>query len=117
MRPVGYVVMQPNLYGGQVTRAYARWLARLPSEYSRSMLSSPGVAGSTVDSDPHCLAVLRYYRSLMPLAQSARKPIFKLAAADGVMGAHAKSVNDIREEFRALAARIEERTQPTAGPA
>jgi len=114
MLPVGYVVMQPNLYGGQVTRAYQRWLAKLPSEYARSIEAPPGSPGTTVDTDPCCLAVLRHYRSLMPMAQTARKPIFKLTPADGVMGAHAESVLQIGAEFRALASRIDDRTSPAS---
>lgn len=110
MQPVGYVVMQPNLYGGQVAQAYQRWLGKLPSEYARSILSAAGDMALTVATDPNCLAVLRHYRSLMPMAQTARKPIFKLTAADGVMGAHAQAVNQIGAEFRQLATTIDQRT-------
>lgn len=106
IQPAGYVVMQPNLYGGQVTKAYNRWLNEIPAEYNRSILGREERAAETVANDPHCLAVLRHYRSLMPLAQSARKPIFKLTAADGAIGAHWDAVQEVGWEFRRLAWKI-----------
>lgn len=109
LEPVGYVVMQPNMFGGQVTRAYDRWLRKIPSEYERSVLGGKGDDMLGVESDPHCLAVLRHYRSLMPLAQTARKPIFKLTAGDGAIGSHAQAVREVGQEFRRLVARIESR--------
>lgn len=104
--PVGYVVMQPNLYGGQVTRAYDRWLREIPSVYHALVLHEETATDLTVAEDPCCLAVLRHYRSLMPMAQSARKPIFKLTAADGAIGAHAQAVQQVGAEFRALGKRL-----------
>jgi cellulose biosynthesis protein BcsQ len=105
MEPAGYVVMQPNLYGGKVTRSYERWLARVPDEYARHVRGSTPEP-TTVVSDPHCLAVLKHYRSLMPLAHEARKPIFHLQAADGALGSHAVAARDAGRDFRALANRL-----------
>ena len=45
----------------------------------------------TIDNDPNCIAKLKDYRSLMPLAQEARKPMFFLKPADGALGAHSKA--------------------------
>jgi len=106
MQPVGYVVMQPNLYGRQVTRAYDRWMRAIPSVYRECVLHQSASATSTVADDSSCLAVLRHYRSLMPLAQAARKPIFKLTAADGAIGSHSLAVQQVGVEFRALGQRI-----------
>jgi chromosome partitioning protein len=99
---VGYIVMQPNLYGGQVTRAYSRWLQDIPSVYHKLVLRDVPAADLTVANDPCCLAVLKHYRSLMPMAQAARKPIFKLTAADGAIGAHSQAVQQVGKEFRVL---------------
>lgn len=107
INPVGYVVMQPNMYGGQVTRAYERWLREIPAVYASVVLKEKASLDLTVANDPRCLAVLRHYRSLMPMAQSARKPIFKLTVADGAIGAHAQAVQQVGAEFRALAKRLE----------
>ena len=36
--------------------------------------------------------MLKHYRSLMPMAIEARKPIFHLKSADGALGAHIYAV-------------------------
>ena len=55
----------------------------------------------------HCLATLRNYRSLMPMAQ-ARKPIFDLTPADGAIGSHAQLVRVCEQDFRNLAEKVAE---------
>jgi chromosome partitioning protein len=62
-----------------------------------------------VDRDPHCLATLKHYRSLMALAQEARKPMFQLRPADGAVGGHQTAVSDCYRDFEALARRIADR--------
>lgn len=106
MDPVGYIVMQPNLYGGQVTRAYDRWLRKIPLVYGervRRLETSPELS---IADDPCCLAVLKHYRSLMPMAQTARKPIFKLTSADGAIGAHSQAVQQVKSEFQQLSRKL-----------
>jgi hypothetical protein len=56
--------------------------------------------------DPHCLAILKHYRSLMPMAMEARKPVFALKPADGAIGAHAAAVSSAHWDFLGLAKRI-----------
>jgi hypothetical protein len=63
------------------------------------------------DLDGHCLGLLKHYRSLMPMAMEARKPVFQLKAADGAIGAHNASVKDCEKDFRALAEAILEKLQ------
>jgi cellulose biosynthesis protein BcsQ len=109
MDPIGYIVMQPNLYGGQVTRAYDRWLRQIPVVYGEKVRRQPTLANLSIAEDPCCLAVLRHYRSLMPMAQSARKPIFKLTSADGAIGAHSQAVQQVKTEFGDLASKLASR--------
>ena len=45
-------------------------------------------------------------RSLVPMAQEARKPIFHLTAADGAIGSHAAAANDARRDFKEVAKKI-----------
>ena len=81
------------------------------------MLDENLSAPTGIEGDPHCLATLRDYRSLMPLAQEARKPMFHLQSADGALGAHLQAVARSREDFQALAIKIAHRTRlalPTA---
>jgi len=106
MTPAGYVVVQPNLYGGAVTKAYQKWISRVPIEYTKLTGSDASSAPSDIGDDPHCLGILKHYRSLMALAHEARKPIFQLAAADGALGAHATAARDAGKDFRILATKI-----------
>ena len=69
------------------------------------MLQQSGEA-ATPATDPNCLATLKHYRSLIPLGQEARKPIFKLTPADGAIGNHAVAVQEAAADFRAVAERI-----------
>ncbi|MEB3325775.1 MAG: ParA family protein, partial [Cyanobacteriota bacterium] len=70
---------------------------------------SKGWIEATPDNDPNCLAQLKHYRSLMPLAQEARKPMFLLTPADGALGGHFQAAQACRKEFRALATTLAER--------
>ena len=110
MCPVGYVVMQHAVRLDRPVKAYDRWMERIPAVYREAVLDQrPSAQPQCVESDPHRLAALRHYRSLMPLAQEARKPMFALRAADGALGGHAKAVQDCYRDFRALARTIADR--------
>ncbi|MGO9228185.1 MAG: ParA family protein [Bryobacteraceae bacterium] len=106
MRPTGYVVMQHATRVDRPVQAYLRWMERIPNEYRRSVRSDPPDVNVKVGSDPYCLAALKHYRSLMPLAMEARKPMFRLKPADGAIGAHAQAVRDCYTDFQALARQI-----------
>jgi hypothetical protein len=87
-------------------RAYERWMKKIPEEYAASVLGRNGELPVATDSDPSCLASLRHYRSLMPLAMEARKPMFDLRPADGAIGAHTAAVQECYKDFHGLATRI-----------
>jgi len=108
MSPIGYVVQQHQVRLDRPVRAYTRWIDRIPAEYRASGLSTaPPVAD--VEHDPECLAMLRHYRSLVPMAQEKRRPVFLLRAADGAMGAHAAAVTAAYRDFEALARKLLDR--------
>lgn len=100
IRPVGYVVMQHAERLSRPVRAYERWARRIPGDYSSEVL---GEEGPTSASDSNLLARVKHYRSLMPMAQEARKPMFHLSSADGAIGAHTKAVAEARDNFHSLA--------------
>ena len=101
MTPAGYVVLQHAVRMDRPVQAYAKWMARIPLEYAQSVLGN-GLA--VVDGeDPNQIALLKHYRSLMPMAQEARKPIFHLKPADGALGAHLTAAHAAGKEFGALA--------------
>jgi cellulose biosynthesis protein BcsQ len=105
MAPVGYVLMQHVERLGRPTKAYAKWQARLPQIYRESVLGeSPGQVVTMPD--PHQIERIKHYRSLMPMAMEARKPMFALRPADGAIGAHQASVQRCWENFENLARAI-----------
>ena len=107
MAPIGYVVQQHGFRLSRPVRAYDRWIGRIPHEYRRYILSNPDQANvPDTTSDPCCLATLKHYRSLIPMGQEARKPIFHLTAADGAIGNHAVAAQEARQDFETLARRI-----------
>jgi hypothetical protein len=106
MQPAGYIAQQHSVRLDRPVRAYERWLERIPAEYRQSVLGEAGGESLSMAQDPHCLASLKHFRSLMPMAQEARKPIFHLTVADGAMGAHAMAVQEARQDYEALARKI-----------
>lgn len=77
--------------------------------HGESVAGEETAEGVRPDDDPHRLAALRYYPSLMNLAEEVRKPMFALRAADGGIGGHVAAVAGCRREFAALARRIADR--------
>jgi cellulose biosynthesis protein BcsQ len=105
MRPLGYIIQQHSVRLSRPVKAYDRWVNRVPEVYRESVLQQPGSA-VTPQSDPNCLATLKHYRSLIPMAQEARKPIFRLTPGDGAIGNHAAAVQESYVDFQSLAEKI-----------
>ncbi|MGL5927740.1 MAG: ParA family protein [Dermatophilaceae bacterium] len=106
MEPLGYVVLQHSVRLDRPAKAYERWLRRIPAEYRSSVLHLDDPAPDTVDQDDNLLGQVRHHRSLIPLAQDARKPVFDLKPADGAFGGHQGAVQQAAEEFRRLATAV-----------
>ena len=109
MEPIGYVVMQHVERLDRPVQAYARWMDRIPGVYRRAITGKPTPDGATTGEDGNCLATLKHFRSLMPLAQDARKPMFFLKAGDGARGGHMKNVKKCYDDFAQLARTIAKR--------
>ncbi len=73
------------------------------------MLNESHRESLSFDTDPNCLALLKHYRSLMPMAQQARKPMFHLRPADGALGSHFQAAQSARKDFSNLATKIASR--------
>ena len=107
MQAIGYLCQQ---YGARLNRpvkAYDKWVQRIPAAYRKEVLDE-GMPGQELKqaTDPYCLATIKHYRSLVPMAQERRKPIFELTPADGAIGAQANAVTAAKVDFRQLAVRI-----------
>ena len=110
MKPLGYIVQQHGVRLSRPVKAYDRWVNRMPEEYAKNLAirqSGPGPASPL--EDKNCLATVKHYRSLVPMGQESRKPIFDLTAADGAIGSHAAAAIDARRDFQTLAAKIAKR--------
>ena len=107
IHPLGYIILQHNVRLDRPVKAYERWASRIPGEYRDSILHQPEAnPPESSAQDPYCLAMLKHFRSLMPMAQDARKPIFFLKAADGAIGAHAQGVQSAYQAFSKMADEI-----------
>ncbi|MCK4658219.1 MAG: AAA family ATPase [Phycisphaerae bacterium] len=114
MNPVGYIVMQHSVRRDRPVKSYERWIARIPGTYRKHVLGEDESVDDSpsVTDDEHCFALLKHYRSLMPMAQEARKPIFHLKPADGALGAHTYAVQGAYQDFKELALKITESSVP-----
>ncbi len=112
MAPAGYVVLMHAVRLDRPVRAYERWIARIPGEYRASVLGEKPANGEVPNlaQDPHCLDLVKHYRSLMPMSQEAGKPIFLLKPADGAIGGHGAAVVAAYRDFERLARRVARQT-------
>jgi len=114
MKPAGYVVMQHVERKNRPVKAYQRWISKIPQVYETSVLRH-GQCVESAESDANRIGFIKNYQSLMPLAEDARKPIFKLTPADGAIGAHATAVSKCYMDFKNLTQEIVRRTNDSAG--
>ncbi len=116
MQPLGYVVQQHSVRLRRPVAAYDRWVRRMPAEYMRSVLGqdAPDDNGDP-SQDANRVATLKHYRSLIPLGQDARKPIFNLTAADGAIGSHSVAARQAYTDFRELSQEIVRRMTTAGG--
>ena len=110
MEALGYIVQQHGVRLTRPVKAYDKWVNRMPEEYARTLLDrKSGPFPEKPAEDEYCLATVKHYRSLVPMAQEHRKPIFHLTAADGAIGGHMSAVFDAARDFRQLAEHIAQR--------
>ena len=106
MHPLGYIVMQHGIKQSYPVKSYLRWANRIPEAYDRSVLNLTETEPRLITDDEHCLALLKHYHSLAPMAMEARKPIFQLKPADGAIGAHYGATRQVFRDFEELAGEI-----------
>jgi len=113
IKPLGYVVMQHGIKESRPVQSYLKWANRIPAVFNEYVLDKNNYdKKEKVDSDINCLALLKHYHSLIPMAMEVRKPIFLLKPADGAIGAHYQAVLRAYQDFKALSEKILKRTQP-----
>ena len=108
MKPLGYIVQQHSMRLSRPVKAYDKWVNRMPAVYHEAVLQDSTNAAKP-SQDEECLTTLKHYRSLIPMGQEARKPIFHLKSADGAIGSHAQAVQEAYKDFELLAHKLLER--------
>ena len=101
----GYIVQQAHCYD-QLADLRFHWSDRVRLEYQRSIIHQ---SSEQVDvAVPQPLATIRYHRGLLALAEHARKPMFCLTPADGVLDNQMEEVTSSYHQFLDVAKRIAE---------
>ena len=113
MQPIGYLTQQYSVRLDRPVKAYDKWVKRIPKVYREAVLEEKKSSNIIPDRDPYCLATIKHYRSLIPMSQEHRKPIFNLTSADGAIGSHANAVQDAKKDFQKLAKKIAEKMEIT----
>jgi cellulose biosynthesis protein BcsQ len=106
MLPIGYLCQQYGVRLNRPVRADDKWAQRIPRVYREAVLNEPMTQDIKQEDDPYCLGIIKHYRSLVPIAQEHRKPIFDLTPADGAIGSHAGAVSDAKLDFEGLVKKI-----------
>ncbi len=113
MQSVGYLCQQYGVRLNRPVKAYDKWVQRIPAVYRKYVLDEVVENNIRLEDDPYCLATIKHYRSLIPMAQEHRKPIFNLTSSDGAIGAHANAVQDAKKDFNLLAGKIADKMEIT----
>jgi cellulose biosynthesis protein BcsQ len=106
MKALGYVVSRHSVLSGGAVKAFQRWIDQMPEAYQQAFFPGEPFETVPVDEDLNCLGQLKDYRSLMPMAQEAKKPLFHLKPGDGAIGGHQGAVRQAYRDFRALAENV-----------
>jgi len=113
IKPLGYVVMQHGIKESRPVQSYLKWANRIPEVFKSYVLKTRTITRTRrittterVENDENCLALLKHYHSLIPMAMEVRKPIFLLKPADGAIGAHYQAVLRAYQDFKMLSEKI-----------
>jgi chromosome partitioning protein len=103
---MAYVILHQGFQRSRPVWRCQRWIDQIPAVYQSAVLGQPLDKPFPASGDAHCLASLKYNRSLMSLALEFYKPMFMLRPADGALGAHVAAMQDCYAEYHSLAKKI-----------
>ena len=105
---IGYVEQQyiTKSVGGQprAVRAYDEILKKIPLEIIEKVVRP--VNGTEKEGLNYKIGSIPNYHSLVPMSQTAHKPIFELTSVDGVVGAHYQKVKEYERLMEELSNRM-----------
>jgi len=113
-RIMGYVSQQFNVYRGDPTMAFSKWIEKMPAAMATGLLQpldahahpSGGTLAMPASNLGASLGDLKNYHSLVPHAQTLRKAIFELRADAVIRGGQVTRAQASEEQFRSLAEEI-----------
>lgn len=104
---LGYIEQQyiTKIVDGKkrAVRSYEKILEQIPSEIEKHIIKP--INNDMYDIDYNIGSIPNFY-SLVPMSQTAHKPIFKLNNSDGVLGAHYKKVVDYLDLMKEISAKV-----------
>lgn len=107
---VGYVTAQFNIYRKGATKAWANWGNKIPKRIEEDIVEKLSSFDSNlilkIEKRGYHLGEMKNYHSLVPLSQTALKPIFELTGKDGVRGSHFESVKRCGEEYAEISKKV-----------
>lgn len=111
---LGYVTQQYTAKKSQgirrPVRAFEEILRRVPETIEKEIISKVN-KDNVLNINNYNLGTIPNLHSLLPLSQSAHKPIFKLSYQDGVVGAHFAKVDEFKVTINDIAAHLLENTE------
>jgi cellulose biosynthesis protein BcsQ len=107
----GYTLQQFNKYNSRRTKAYEEWAEQIPDyieKYVIKPLSKESLSTYelVLRLDNYQIAEFKNYNTLIPMAQSALKPVFELSYSDGIVGGHTQYVTNAKREFEAISSKF-----------
>ncbi len=102
VQSLGYIIQQQSSSLIQSLN-YQNWQAQVDEIYNSIK--------SNITEKSNCLALLKNYQGLLPMALSSQKAMFQLKPADGAIGTYSKAVREVYEDYRQLAQKIAQLTQ------
>ena len=85
-------------------RAYDEILKKIPSEIKEKVVRP--INETVLEKFDYKIGSIPNYHSLVPMSQTAHKPIFELTAVDGVVGAHYQKVREFDGLMKKIADRM-----------
>lgn len=85
-------------------QAFERILSNVPETIERELIS---IVNNQRDNMDYELGSIPNFNSIIPLSQTAHKPIFELTSVDGIVGAHFAKVKDFKKVMNGIAERFE----------
>lgn len=106
----GYINLQFNIYRQRATKAWQEWVDKIDPTIIDKLVNIFNELNSdmvlNLNNSSHKLGDFKNYHSLIPMSQTARKPVFNLTYDDGVIGTHQQTVASCKSDFENLANKI-----------